>query len=936
MPKASPLQPSFAAGEFSPRLYGRTDIEQYKTGLAECTNYMPLVEGPIVRRPGTKYVGNDVKNPAVPPVLIPFEVSETDAYVLEFGDGYIRFYKNGGRVVVVGSTFLGQGIWYDPAFTNQTATATVFQNDIYTYSIRQSTQQRIGEAALTATLATPGDPLELTSPFNSSNLSSLKWNGSFDTMYVTAGGARPIYKLQRFGEYDWTIRPVLLQDGPYLPFNTKTTPGDSTAVTLTPTGGDFKGTTFVRTGPSAAVTNITNNAWAANSSYALINLTVVNNPGFVVGQKITVDNLDGSFGTTFSPGAYHVDATTGSTVIVVRYPNLINGLFSGSAFVQPALFDISGTQPYADSERILGLTIGGKRYWGLVYGGGGGGYGQSASFFPATALPNTSTVSAWQLGVFRRGEWPVSSCFHQDRLCFVGNPARPLEVVLSATGDYENFQTSNSSFVVADNNALQFTLRADKLNAAQWVTSDSNGLLIGGYSSEWKVSPSSQATTLTPTNINATETSYYGSADAPPVKAGNSTIYIQRSNRNVRELNYYFQVNTYRSNALTELSEHITAPGVTSLVNQKETISAIWGIKKDGGLISMSYNRDADTLRAGWAKHYLGGQSDSGGSAPQVLSAAVIAGSGATFDQLWLCTRRFINGTSVVNLEYMTEPFEESSKVEDAFFVDCGSTYDEPINITGVTTAGSSIVTAPSHGLVDGDLVQITKVNGMNTSVFDINGIEFNSNVLNYRTFRAGSTATNTFFLQDINNGSSYIDTRSYSAYVSGGEARKLVSTISGLTWLKNETVSVLADGKVHPNVIVNSAGVITLEFSAAKVQVGLPYFSDAKTLKLDAGAGDGTSIGKIRRPGRVAFTLYQVGDLSVGPAFDKLTPLADVEQFKADQTLADQAAPLFSGIARESVEHEYGFDGQICFRQQTPLPGMIQSITQIIEENDV
>jgi hypothetical protein len=350
----------------------------------------------------------------------------------------------------------------------------------------------------------------------------------------------------------------------------------------------------------------------------------------------------------------------------------------------------------------------------------------------------------------------------------------------------------------------------------------------------------------------------------------------------------------------------------------------------------MSYNRDADTVRAGWARHYLGGQSDSGGSEPQVLSAAVIAGSGATFDQLWLATRRFINGTSVVNIEYMTRPFEDDDKIEDAFHVDLGSTYDSPVNITNMTIAGSCIVTAASHGFADGDQVQITKVVGFNTSVPDINGFIFNSNLVNYNTFRVGSTSANSFFLQDVNNGSSYIDSRGYSAYVSGGEARKLVTEISGLTWLKNETVAVLADGRIHPNTIVNSAGVISLQFSAAKVQVGLPYKSRAKTLRLDAGAGDGTSIGKIRRPARVAVQAYNVGDLSIGPAFDKLTPMADVEQFRADLQSADKAAPLFSGIARESIEHEYGFDGQVCLEQASPLPGMIQSITQIIEENDV
>jgi hypothetical protein len=148
--------------------------------------------------------------------------------------------------------------------------------------------------------------------------------------------------------------------------------------------------------------------------------------------------------------------------------------------------------------------------------------------------------------------------------------------------------------------------------------------------------------------------------------------------------------------------------------------------------------------------------------------------------------------------------------------------------------------------------------------------------------------------------------------------------------------VSVLADGRVHPDVVVGSGGVVALEFSAAKVQLGLKYLSDGKTLRLDAGSGDGTAIGKIRRVARVAMQLYNVGEISVGMSFNKLTPMSDIEQFFADGSKSDSGLPLFSGIARDSLESSHDFDGQICFRQSQPMPGMVQSITAMLEENDV
>ena len=88
----------FNSGEFSPKVYGRTDMDRYLGGVKILKNFVPIPQGGIVRRPGTKYVatanGNNVK-------LIPFQFSTTQAYVIEAGNGYMRFYKDGG--VILGS-----------------------------------------------------------------------------------------------------------------------------------------------------------------------------------------------------------------------------------------------------------------------------------------------------------------------------------------------------------------------------------------------------------------------------------------------------------------------------------------------------------------------------------------------------------------------------------------------------------------------------------------------------------------------------------------------------------------------------------------------------------------------------------------------------------------------------------------------------------------
>ena len=96
--KASPALTNFNTGEFSPLLEGRIDFDRYQNGCVLMENFIPTVQGPAVRRGGTRYVAT-VKNQASRVWLQSFEFSQDQAYVLEFGDQYIRFFTQNGQLV---------------------------------------------------------------------------------------------------------------------------------------------------------------------------------------------------------------------------------------------------------------------------------------------------------------------------------------------------------------------------------------------------------------------------------------------------------------------------------------------------------------------------------------------------------------------------------------------------------------------------------------------------------------------------------------------------------------------------------------------------------------------------------------------------------------------------------------------------------------------
>lgn len=96
--KANPAITSFNAGLLSPLLGGRPDLEKWQSGLVRCDNLIPRVQGALQRAAGSVFVGA-VKDSVMRCWLAPFVFSQADAFVLEFGPGYIRFFRNRGRLV---------------------------------------------------------------------------------------------------------------------------------------------------------------------------------------------------------------------------------------------------------------------------------------------------------------------------------------------------------------------------------------------------------------------------------------------------------------------------------------------------------------------------------------------------------------------------------------------------------------------------------------------------------------------------------------------------------------------------------------------------------------------------------------------------------------------------------------------------------------------
>jgi len=235
---------NFTGGELSPRLDGRNDLAKYSSGCKTLQNMVVYPHGSSARRPGTSFVA-EVKTSSAKTRLIPFEFSTTQTYILEFGNQYIRFYKDSGAILEANKTITGitqanPGVVTSSShgFANgdtvvisgvvgmtqvngkrfkvaNVATNTFELQDIDGNNVNTSSYTAYSSGGIANRVYT------LTTTYLTADLFQIKYAQSADVMYL----CHPDYsvkKLSRTGHTSWTITEVDFTNGPYLDDNTST------------------------------------------------------------------------------------------------------------------------------------------------------------------------------------------------------------------------------------------------------------------------------------------------------------------------------------------------------------------------------------------------------------------------------------------------------------------------------------------------------------------------------------------------------------------------------------------------------------------------------------------------------------------------------------------------------------------------------------------
>ena len=147
------------------------------------------------------------------------------------------------------------------------------------------------------------------------------------------------------------------------------------------------------------------------------------------------------------------------------------------------------------------------------------------------------------------------------------------------------------------------------------------------------------------------------------------------------------------------------------------------------------------------------------------------------------------------------------------------------------------------------------------------------------------------------------------------------ISTVSGLGHLEGKTVSILADGAVHPRRVVTS-GSITLDQAASKITIGLQYIADAKTLPLSFETM-AFGQGRQKNVNNVWLRVYNSSGIFAGP---NETSLTEYKQRSAETYGSPPG--LKTEEIRLPISPSWNDSGQVLIRQNDPLPLTIVSMT--------
>ena len=723
MPRTTLALSSFVSGEFSAKLDGRTDFEKYSSGCKTMENMLVHPQGASTRRPGTQFI-SETKDSSAKSRLIPFEFSTTQTYMLEFGNLYIRFFKDKGQitesnVTITGITKANPGVvtatshgYSDGDFVIITSVSGMTEVNGKTFKVANKTTNTFelndvdGNAVDSSGYTTYSSAgtinkiYQITTSYTTAQIPDLKFAQSADTMFI-CHNSHEVSQLARTGHTSWTLSEVdFAETGPYLSTNT-------TATTLTPassgTGAGVNITASAITGINGGVgfqTTDVGRILKFNSGEAKITART--------NTTVVVCTITTAFTNTDATAAFNLGAfsdTTGHPSCVSFFEQRL--VFAGTSSEPQTLYfsksgDYTNMTTGTDADHAMVYTIASnqvnairylKAVRTLIVGTTGGEWTISADGTDAAVTPGnitikkqssygSSTVDAIPAGnatlFLQRAKRKIRELAYDFDVD--GYTAPDLTILNETVTDsginemaYQQSPDSNL-WCVRDDGVLACLTYQRSENVVAWSRHK-----LGGIGQECTVTVSDYSniatgTKLTFTKSNGEEVTFTSTTGT----AGTDEFKTQTNN------------NTTADNIFTAINNHddftVSNPAAAIVTVRESSHEAT------GFLTVKSFDTGRLTV-----------QSE---SFPVVESVASISGT-LNEDELWIIVKRIVNGNTRRYVEVFSVFAFDESTATDFHFLDSGLSYDgtATTSITGLDHLEGQTVQIIADGATHADKI---------------------------------------------------------------------------------------------------------------------------------------------------------------------------------------------------------------------------------------
>ena len=918
------IQTSFNSGEWAPNLWARVDLEKYHSGAALLENFFVDYRGGATTRSGSKYVIRGYKD-STAIRLIPFQSSISVGFVLEFGDAYVRFHRNGAPVLE-STISITNATQANPCHI--TAANSYSNGDwIYITSVGGMTQLN-GKYYIVSGVSGAG--FDLTDLFGN-NIDSASYSA-----YTSGGTSARIYTLTSpyaaadlaLLKFVQNIDALIICHPSYVPYALTFT--SATSWTLAAIA--FGATVSAPNNPTVSTTLA-----ASNFNYAYL-VTAVDGSG-QESVPSTVATLAGKQDSRVSGGTNTVswDPVTGAVGYNVYkalqtntnpvpvgsffgFIGFVTGTSLGDSNITPDFSQPPPTpnNPFETGSKVTAVTIGTAGTYttapNVTFSAPGGG-GVTATGTPVLGAANITSIGAGGAG------YAIN-----DTITLADGVVVTVTNVAAGAVTAANITTPGSATILPTNPVAQVSTSGGGSGATFNLNWGVTSVTITNAGTRYGSAP-----TVTFSAGAATGTATIGPASvgnpAVPVffqqrlclagpNASPETLYFSQPG------NYY----NYNNSTPSQDDDSITASIVTG---QLSNIKAL--VPQPGGLIVLT-----DGIS------YL---VNGGGLGVPITPSTITANP-----------QSYIGANDippiVVNFDILSVPAKGSSVRDNTynFYANVFTGQDistisshlffgyrllewawaeEPYKIVwAVRNDGAMLsltfikeqefIAWTHHTTEDGSAsyksvctIVESASTGFQNFVYSVVARTINSIAVQYIEY---------FPERPVSNSAQDYWTVDCAISYSGSP----VTTFQGGEFLAGKTVTGLADGTVITPFVMASDGNFTLPTPASNVKIGLAFNCNLQTLFIDLGNQPATVQSKMKQLPQATIRVTNTLGLKIGSNSSNLVTMKDLVIGNVGSMTNEIVTGLVTGDARTILDSKWQEPGQVYIRQDQPFPATI------------